>query len=302
MRLIQRITDFIKRYIIANATNYNSVEIVEARTKQIGLLSVLSETDIRIRNTFFLPFTILSIRTELLNIDGIKVGRMAYDTPIKIKGKSEAILTTQSEISIITSLFQALSNLLSHPIRIKSVGIATIKILWFTIELPVNDDFEIQPSKVKIIREKTEEEKALQAQKDKERAAQRLIKENEKAEQRLIKEAEKRQRDEERKIEKEQTKQERELKRMERRSNRKEAILKRRHKENYIPKELRQTQQTDQEITPPEVDLPVVKQDETVIENPILTTDDVKINSTASTTLPPENSTQSDAENESSTI
>ncbi len=302
MRLIQRITDFIKRYIIANATKYNSVEIVEARTKQIGLLSVQSETDLRIRNTFFLPFTILSIHTELLNVDGIKVGKMAYDTPIKIKGKSEAILTTQSEISIITSLFQALSNLLSHPIRIKSVGIATIKILWFTVELPVNDDFEIQPSKVKIIKEKTEEEKALQAQKDKERAAQRLIREKENAEQRLIKEAEKKQRDKERKTEKDQNKQERERKSMERRSNRKEAILKRRHKENYIPKELRQTQQTTQEITPPEVELPAVNQDKTVLENPTLPTEEVKMDTTESAVTPPEIPKQTDVEDEAPTI
>ena len=146
-----------------------------------------------------MPITILSIETILLNRNGIEIGAMNYNKPQKLKGKSELILTATSKISIITSIFQAISQLLAQPIKMRSVGISKIKILWFTIEIPVDDYFEIHPSKVKIVKDLTEEEKAERAIKQKERAEKQAID----------------------------------------KAIRKEKILKRRHGENYISKEER---------------------------------------------------------------
>lgn len=224
MSWITWISNIIKRFIIKRASRHKAVDIVEVRIKQVGLLSVFSETDLRIRNSFFLPYTLLSVQTDLLNKDGLKVGKMIFDKPTKVKGNSELVFTTTSEISIITSLFQALSNLLSQPIWMRSVGVATVKVLWFTIELPVDDVFEIHPSKLKILKEESEEERALRLQKEAERKQQRIAKEAEKKIQRDVKQ------------------EERKEKRDERRAAYKEKILKRRHKENYVPKELRQDQ------------------------------------------------------------
>jgi hypothetical protein len=210
MGIIQKISNVIKRYIIKRAAGHKAIDIVEVRTKQLGLLSVLSETDLCIKNSFFLPYTLISIKTNLLNKDGLRVGKMLFDTPTKVKGNSELIFTTTSEISIITSLFQALSNLLSQPIWMRSVGIATVKVLWFTVELPVDDIFEIHPSKLKVLKEETEEEKTIRLQKE---AAWK----------------------EKYNAEKEKRKIEREVKR----SEWKEELLKRKYKENYIPKEQR---------------------------------------------------------------
>lgn len=210
MGIIRKVNNVIKRYIIKRAAAHKAVDIVEVRTKQLGLLSVLSETDLCIKNSFFLPYTLISIKTNLLNKDGLRVGKMLFDTPTKVKGNSELIFTTTSEISIITSLFQALSNLLSQPIWMRSVGIATVKVLWFTVELPVDDIFEIHPSKLKVLKEETEEEKTIRLQKE---AAWK----------------------EKYNAEKEKRKIEREVKR----SEWKEELLKRKYKENYIPKEQR---------------------------------------------------------------
>lgn len=211
MGFIQKIKNAIKQYIIRRASQHKAIDIVEVRTKQIGLLKVLTETDLLIKNTFFLPYTLLSIQTDLLNKDGLKVGKMTYSQPTKVKGNSELVFTTSSEISIITSLFQALSNLLSQPIWMRSVGIATVKVLWFTIELPVDDTFEIHPSKLKIVKDETEEEKALRLEKEaKWKAKYEAEKEKRKAE------------------------------RKEKRDEWKEDILKRRYKDKYIPKEQRQ--------------------------------------------------------------
>ena len=218
MYIIQLINNYLKRYIIKQANKFRSVEIMEIRTRQFGLLSVASETDFKIKNLFFLPYTLLSIRGDLLNNDGIKIGKMDYEKPLKIRGKSEEIFTSISEISIITSFFQALSNLLSHPIWIRNVGVATIKVLWLTVELPIDDVFEIHPSKIKILKERTDEEKALRLKQEEERRAQRKLKEEERREQDKIKSVEKAQ-----------------LK-----AERKETSLQRRHKENYIPLEQRQ--------------------------------------------------------------
>ena len=195
--------DFIKKkinaFILKKATENKTIDIVEVRTQEIGLTSVITETDIKITNSFFLPITILSIETKLLNRNGIEIGSMNYHQPQKLKGKSELILTATSKISIITSIFQAISQLLAHPIKMRSVGVSKIKILWFTIEIPVDDYFEIHPSKVKITKDLTEEEKAERAIKQKERAEKQAIE----------------------------------------KAARKEKILQRRHGENYISKEER---------------------------------------------------------------
>lgn len=208
--MIAYIKNWIKALVIRRATAHKMIDIVEVRTKEIGLTSVKTETDIRIVNSFFLPITILSIKTDLLNRDGLKVGRMSYDIPQRIKGKSNEVLTTTSEISIITSLFQAISTLLSQHIKMKSVGVAQVRFLWWTFEIPVNDDFEIHPSKLKITQAETEEER----------------------EQRLKKESARKERYA---LESERRKAEREQKRAEW----KEDILKKRYKDKYIPKEQR---------------------------------------------------------------
>lgn len=243
MGFIQQIKNAIKQYIIRRASQHKAVDIVEVRTKQIGLLKVLTETDLLIKNTFFLPYTLLSIQTDLLNKDGLKVGKMTYNQPTKVKGNSELVFTTSSEISIITSLFQALSNLLSQPVWMRSVGIATVKILWFTIELPVDDTFEIHPSKLKIVKDETEEERAVRLQKE---AAWKAKYEAER---------------EKRKAE-----------RKEKRDEWKEDILKRRYKDKYIPKEQRQAMKDE---------TPVVNEVPLLITNETSGTMEIELDSTS---------------------
>lgn len=200
------INNKIRRYIIKRANEQRSVDIIEVKVKEIGLLSVKSETKIRFENSFFLPIKIISINTELYN-GTVVVGEMNYETPQIIPKKSFIEITTISEISIITSFFQMLSNLLAQPISLRSVGIARLKILWWEVEIPVDDTFKILPHQLKVKKEETEEEKA-----------QRLIQEEA-----------------------------RKIKRIEEKAIQKEAILKRRHKKNYVPKELRGKQEGEPE-------------------------------------------------------
>jgi hypothetical protein len=211
--MFQFIINKIRAFVIRKTVKHKLIDIVEVRTKEIGLTSVKTETDIRIQNSFILSIKVLSIQTDLLNRDGIKVGHLSYEHPIKIKSKSDAILTTNSEISIITSLFQVISSILSHPIRVQSVGVAQIQFLWWIFEIPVNDAFEIHPSKLKIIKEETPEERTSRLENEAKRKAERELKSEERKENR-----------------------------MERRAERKENILKRKYKENYIPKEIRHVQ------------------------------------------------------------
>lgn len=206
----QGIKQRIKAYIVAKASANKMFDILEVRTKEIGLVAVTTETDLRISNTFFLPITIVSIKTELQNRDGLRIGTMVYEHPRRIKGNSEEVLTTTSQISIITSLFQAISTLLAHSIKMRSVGIAQVKILWWVVEIPVDDFFEIHPSKLRIKQPETEEERQL----------------------RLEREAEK-------KVQYEAEREAREARRKARRAEVKEDILKRRYKDKYIPKDAR---------------------------------------------------------------
>lgn len=248
MGILQKITDRIKAFIVARASRGKMIDIVEVRTKEIGLTKVVTETDIRIQNTFFLPITIISIQTDLLNRDGLKVGRMSYTHPKKIKGNSDELLTTTSEISIITSIFQAISRLLSQNILMQSVGKAQIKVFWWIVEIPVNDSFEIHPEKLKILREETEEEKEARKLRDTEwKEKYREMKESV----------------------------------SERSAERKERILKRRYGADYIPKEEREKAKNrmpeEQAIsTPPdhiEVKLDeniITEIDETKTENPVI--------------------------------
>lgn len=210
--MISYIKHKIKAYILKKATANKMIDIVEVRTQEIGITSVKTETDIRIKNSFFLPITILSIKTDLLNRDGLKVGKMSYEKPTRIKGHQDEVLTTMSEISIITSLFQAISSLLSQHIKMQSVGVAQVKFLWWIIQIPVNDFFEIHPSKLKITKPETEEERLVRLQKE---AAWKQKYEAEKAQRKTA--------------------------RKEKEAAWKEELLKRRYKENYIPKEQRST-------------------------------------------------------------
>jgi LEA14-like dessication related protein len=152
------INNKIRQYIIKKASEQRSVDIIEVKVKEIGLLSVKSETRIRFENTFFLPIEIISIKTELYN-GTVEVGEMNYETPQVIPKKSFIEITTISEISIITSFFQMLSNLLAQPISLRSVGIARLKILWWEVEIPIDDTFKILPHQLKVKKEETEEEK-----------------------------------------------------------------------------------------------------------------------------------------------
>lgn len=208
----------IQNFVVRKATAHKMIDIVEVRTKELGLTSVKTETDIRIHNSFFLSIKVLSIHTDLLNRDGIKIGRMSYTQPVKIKGKTDAILTTNSEISIITSLFQMITSFLSQPIRMQSVGVAQIKFLWWVFEIPVDDYFEILPSKLKILKEETQEERKV----------------------RLENEAKIR-------AEISEKKADRKTNYFTRRADRKERHLRRIYKENYIPKEIRRQQEEPEE-------------------------------------------------------
>ena len=89
MNILHKIKNKIIQYIIKRANRHKAIDIVEVRTKQVGLLSVHSETDLLIKNSFFLPYTLLSIQTDLLNKDGLKVGKMTFNKPTTVKGKSE---------------------------------------------------------------------------------------------------------------------------------------------------------------------------------------------------------------------
>jgi len=226
--MIQFIKNKIRAFVLKNASANKMIDIVEVRTKEIGLTQVTTETDIRITNSFLLPITIVSIATDLLNRDGLKIGKMNYDHPQKIKRKSDEVLTTTSQISIITSLFQALSTLLLQDINMRSVGVARIKILWFIFEIPIDDTFIIHPKKVKIIKDLTEEE-------IKQRAEEKLIRAQDKEINDVLKE---------------QDKETRNIEKALKYTERKERILQRRYKENYISKADRLAQKNQKRQTP----------------------------------------------------
>src|SRR6478672_11929710 len=98
--MFNKIQQYIKAYIVRKASANSKVDIVEVRKKDVGISTVTTETDIRIQNSSFLPFTILSLKTDLLNRDGLKIGEMNYSHPVKIKSNSDQVITTISQISI----------------------------------------------------------------------------------------------------------------------------------------------------------------------------------------------------------
>jgi hypothetical protein len=159
MGLFNYIKQKIHQYIIKKATAEKLVDIVEVRTKALNLTYVNLETDIKIVNNFFLPIKVLEIKVDIVNANDLKVGIMTYHEMKEIKGNTEMIFTTQSKMSNITAFFNLLSRLLTLKISIRSVGYAKIKVLWFVVDVPVDDTFEILPSQLKVVEELSEEEK-----------------------------------------------------------------------------------------------------------------------------------------------
>ncbi len=235
------------------ASKHHNVDIVEVRTKEIGLLSVKTETIIKLTNSFFLPIEILNINTELRNGEGLVVGRMVYNTPQKISKKSSVTLIANSEISSISSIFHAISNILSQPIFMHSVGTATIKFLWWEVTIDVDDTFDILPHQLKIGKQETEEEKIIRQQKEQERKEIReLEKTQREAQQRIL------------------------------RQKRKEKILKARHGDNYIPKEERRLKKEESEVVEDEIIIEDVNLEitniEEALENTSNSSNDIPIN------------------------
>lgn len=152
----QKIVDFIVKKAIENRT----IDILEVRTKAINLTYVDLETDIKISNSFFLPIKVLEIKTDIVNTAELKIGALHYNKVQKIKGHQSAIFTTHTQISNITALFNLISKLLTLSIKMRSVGVAKIKVFWFVVEIPVDDVFEIKSHQLRIIGELTPEEKA----------------------------------------------------------------------------------------------------------------------------------------------
>lgn len=165
MQFFDFIINKIKQYIVKKASEQQLVDIIQIRTKTLNLTYVELETDIKITNTFFLPIKILEITTDVLNPSDYKVGKMHYKEERIIKGKSAEQFTTQTKMSNITAFFNVLQRLLAIPIKMRSIGIAKIKVLWFEVEIPVDDYFEIQPHQLKIIEDLSEEEKLELAKK-----------------------------------------------------------------------------------------------------------------------------------------
>lgn len=152
----QKIVDFIVKKAIENRT----IDILEVRTKAINLTYVDLETDIKISNSFFLPIKVLEIKTDIVNTAELKIGALHYNKVQKIKGHQSAIFTTHTQISNITALFNLISKLLTLSIKMRSVGVAKIKVFWFVVEIPIDDVFEIKSHQLRIIGELTPEEKA----------------------------------------------------------------------------------------------------------------------------------------------
>lgn len=53
--MFEFIVNKIKQFVVQKATTHKMIDIVEVRTKEIGITSVKTETDIRIHNSFFYP-------------------------------------------------------------------------------------------------------------------------------------------------------------------------------------------------------------------------------------------------------
>lgn len=169
MGLARFLYNWLHRRVLKHASGNRAFDIIEVRTKELTLTYVNTETDIRIRNDFFLPVTILSIETDIFNPGGVRVGKMTYREPKRLKGHSSAVFTTRSRLSNITAFFHALQHLLAMPVKMRSVGTARIKLLWWTFEVPVDDTFELRSNQVKLTEPVSEEEKQRRAAKREER-------------------------------------------------------------------------------------------------------------------------------------
>jgi hypothetical protein len=175
------IRGWIYKLVLKRSAGRKTFDIIEVRTKELTLTYINMETDVRIQNTFFLPITIESIETDIVNAAGTRVGKMTYNQPRRLKGNSSEVFTTRSKMSNITAFFNALQHLLSMPVSLRSIGTARVKVLWFTINIPVDDTFEVLPTQVRMTEELSEEEK--------QRRAERRQKEQEEREQRRAEKA-----------------------------------------------------------------------------------------------------------------
>lgn len=165
MEIFKNIRRKIINYIIQKATADKTIDIIEVRTKSINLTYVNLETDIKINNAFFLPIKILEISADIVNTSGLRVGALHYNQIRKIKAHKAEVFTTHTQLSNITALFNLISKLLTLSIKMRSIGTAKIKVLWFEVEIPVDDIFEIKSHQLKIIGELTPEEKAEENEK-----------------------------------------------------------------------------------------------------------------------------------------
>lgn len=147
---------WIQSYIDKKVVVSETWELEQVEHKDVKLPYVVLENRSQIINQFFIPIHIEQIRLNIWNKQ-VMVGRVLFEGPVKIKSKSKRTIPMEVRLSHITAIFNLLRYILTDKIPMELKGEITIKVLWMSFSIQVNDIIYIPRDKFKMASAQTGE-------------------------------------------------------------------------------------------------------------------------------------------------
>lgn len=139
------IQSYIDKKVVVNET----WELEQVEHKDVKLPYVVLENRSQIINQFFIPIHIEQIRLNIWNKQ-VMVGRVLFEGPVKIKAKSKKTIPMEVRLSHITAIFNLLRYILTDKVPMELKGEITIKVLWMSFSIQVNDTIYVPRDKFKM--------------------------------------------------------------------------------------------------------------------------------------------------------
>ncbi|MCO5232635.1 MAG: hypothetical protein LC105_11595 [Chitinophagales bacterium] len=127
----------------------DSWQLEKIEHKGIKLPYVQLENKSIVLNKFRIPIRLESIHLLLLN-KGLQVGKVIYDSSLKLAPQSQNLITMEVQMNHITAFFQVLRLTWRNSISLDVKGEIHIRLLGMDFFIPVIDKLDMPKSKLKM--------------------------------------------------------------------------------------------------------------------------------------------------------
>jgi len=146
----QAVNWFLAR-ILAMIQSDDLLELKNVTTEKVTFNSVMLHNEMILHNRLWLPFTLIRIRGDLFNEQMMKIGWIELEEPVRVRGRSSAVMIVETHLSHITALFNVLRFWVKDSIPMQLNGKVWLKVLWWNFSLPLNKTLHIDRNTISYV-------------------------------------------------------------------------------------------------------------------------------------------------------